>query len=576
MKKTCAYKQAITVIKIFHYSFSDSSSRARQNFSGQMMSSMASSENQISDSIMNWSMKISNYRRSVSRSPPPSHMPRSNSSLYRINPDQSSQLPSKSTTSWGKLKHSKSSSSNIAASGYSHEEEIIRQPEIKPEVPPKVPPSTSSPSLFRLFQHSKQTCVDSQSSVETTQRPTSITPDLSNSGTDRGRRGDQGIKTTSFSQLRQRSVSSCPIGKSTHERETFVTKKSIGIQHPPQFNDQNIQGSTIVCMLLDRHSGKTSEELMVVAARAARAAIAARRSTKSSLPDLTFLKDYADEKKPAVELKDSFTSTPRQMPSSGSDLLKRKTLKSIKRYRQTKQNTEPCAQVILECQPPKVQEISQDNSLSSSSGSGSSAATNTSGYASTAPHSQIQRQASLSSQQKQPLKSCLKRKDSQLSNTNNTAKLVVSLFQTRSTTMFVPYVGYLFTCDKESSTRYCYYNNLEKNRKIRTYKQLTSTKVKPEEFEDDDEEEESRKKKAGLENAPVISRSDNDLRLKKSVTFLAHLIEFKKKMSRPPTSTTLATATPAPPLQYNALIAMLNSQKNRSTQVQQVNRIFKN
>ena len=331
-------------------------------------------------------MKISNYRRSVSRSPPPNGQPRSNSSLYRP-PDPSNQLPAKSTTSWGKLKHSKSSSSNIGCSQESDENQ---------QVPSRneVPPSTSSPSLFRLFQNSKQAQIES--SGETPKRPMSLTPDL---GTSDFERPSTAVKTTSFSQIRQRSVSSCPIVKNE------TGKKSVGVQHPPLVMDQGMQTSTIVCMLLDRKSAKTSEELMAVAARAARAAVSAarRNSAKSSLPDLTFLKDYADEKKP--EIKDSFTSTTvRQIPNSGSDLLKRKTLKSIKRYRQTKQNTEPCA-------PNEKAQENVDNSLSSSSNSGSSSATNTSGYASTAP--QIQRQVSLSSQAKQPLKSCLKRKDSQ-------------------------------------------------------------------------------------------------------------------------------------------------------------------
>jgi hypothetical protein len=138
-------------------------------------------------------------------------------------------------------------------------------------------------------------------------------------------------------------------------------KKSIGIQH-----QQRLEPSpTIVCMVVDRNSKTTTQDI-VAAARAARVAVAARRSTslfytKSSLPDLTFLKDYSDERtkksdesndktpvvrrQPAVLNEISLSKSPSQTNSSmavGSDLLKRKTLKSIKRYRQTKQNTEPC------------------------------------------------------------------------------------------------------------------------------------------------------------------------------------------------------------------------------------------
>ena len=44
-----------------------------------------------------------------------------------------------------------------------------------------------------------------------------------------------------------------------------------------------------------------------------------------------------------------------QLQITGSELLKRKTLKSIKRYRQTKQNTEPCNLIT---EDPSVQCIS--------------------------------------------------------------------------------------------------------------------------------------------------------------------------------------------------------------------------
>ena len=122
-----------------------------------ILSSMNSSNQQISDSIMNWSMKISNYnnqqqrydddnrKRSKSRSPPINHkisnVSRSNSSFskffnqeniledsFNLSPPiqfqndeyndnkNSLSVNAKSTTSWGKLKHSKSSSSHIGGS----------------------------------------------------------------------------------------------------------------------------------------------------------------------------------------------------------------------------------------------------------------------------------------------------------------------------------------------------------------------------------------------------------------------------------------------------------------------------
>lgn len=119
----------------------------------------------------------------------------------------------------------------------------------------------------------------------------------------------------------------------------------------------------------------------------------------------------------------------------------------------------------------------------------------------------LQRQTSLPSTQHtnlkhgQPLKSCLKRKDSTTpsvgtGNPANTAgatrrmseldESALARFQTATiqqqrrnsaASMFVPYVGYLFTCDHDSCTRYCYYNGLEKRRRVKIYKQLTRTKV---------------------------------------------------------------------------------------------------
>ena len=174
-------------------------------------------------------------------------------------------------------------------------------------------------------------------------------------------------RTTSFSQLRQRSLSSCAIAaphKSTIDTMSTNTKKaSIGIQHPPPRTEP-----TIVCMLVDHKSRSTNKDI-IAAARAAKAAVKAHRSTslfsaKSSLPDLAFLKDYADDqpraKPSANQVLTKAVTNPSigggkkrpeqpsmipvlQTPASSSDLLKRKTLKSIKRYRQTKQNTEPCA-----------------------------------------------------------------------------------------------------------------------------------------------------------------------------------------------------------------------------------------
>jgi len=479
-------------------------------------------------------------------------------------------------------------------------------------------------------------------------------------------------RTTSFSQLRQRSLSSCGIGtdniqnsstsssinqsasSSSTSNTNSISKKPVGIQFPAPIIRQTSSGGhteTIVCMLVDRNNIKTNEDLMAVAARAARAYKQGQKNmfnTKASLPDLTFLKDYADEKPlvekenrvvkdkkpneqvPAIKVKTSAsaavisqknkTLTAKQplsppLPTvgqpnavnhqqssatvSGSDLLKRKTLKSIKRYRQTKQNTEPCnqnnqqlpieemdtnqlynqyylnnEQILNEYsnyrQKPQISPTSLNNcnniTLSTTSSSSGSGATNTSEYGSL-----LQRQVSLNSansQCKQPLKSCLKRKDSQSSSqsqasskastnspmvnkrSRSTTKSVITtncpadIFnQSKCTLMFVPLVGYLFTYDKESAQRYSYYNKLERCRRVRIYRELTCEYM--EEDDDEEDEEDEGYKNGNIQNQQGVSasKSDNDLRVKKSVTFLAHVIEHRQVNLRTPQSSGESTST---------------------------------
>ena len=82
--------------------------------------------------------------------------------------------------------------------------------------------------------------------------------------------------------------------------------------------------------------------------------------------------------------------------------------------------------------------------------------------------------------------------------------------------MFVPYVGHLFTCDHESAKRYVYYNNLEKNRRTKIYRQLIRNKNEKliklinqtlydddeEDNDDDDDEEYEEEDEEEDENEP--------------------------------------------------------------------------
>lgn len=858
-----------------YYSYLNALKNQNPNLNAQnsdFFSSMNSSNQQISDSIMNWSMKISNYNqnhyipdtnrmRSKSRSPPTSNLtafPRSNSSFSKFynqsniledsvtlsppiefrnkNNKKTSRNKSniknnlvpanKSTTSWGKLKHSKSSSSNIGCSTDDHDassqttqtadfsqtafvnnenvaQYLVHRGQAKPyrkernfttniatyeyafanEQPHLMDDQTknyllnqqniqnfqresnknsnlnvnhnsnnmsstnSSPSLFKLFQNSRATVSTNniqnlnsdefssetnssnghnvpkqkvkQKKHENSQKQKSrMQPELNSTNVYTNRRSQskqnhdnpesiksQGVRTTSFSQLRQRSLSSCAIGTSTTDfaNQTFseqnhsstsssinqsmstnstsnnsIIRKSVGIQHPPMII-QN-QSETIVCMVVDKNSSKTNEELMAVAARAAQVYKRERTNgmynAKSSLPDLTFLKDYADEKpdrskirKEAVnqQIKTSSSAaviankdekdlskqvfnpfmsvqTPTPVQPMGSDLLKRKTLKSIKRYRQTKQNTEPC-NTVMSVQNIENIDLNQSqltnqytnsnndqiniSSTSSSSGSGTNSNCH---YQLTDKkeknHLTPNYQPSKLNKEKQPLKSCLKRKDSQSSSQSqssskttmsgaspninqsrrskssavhqssmiitNKNKYPLLYNQTKYTLMFVPFVGFLFTHDKGSSNRYAYYNKLELSRRYKMFCELTSSMMYYDENDDDDDEEESDlNRNLELQQGVSGSKSDNDLRVKKSVTFLAQVIEYKQQLRNrssgesssvsssaltTPTATSphhvvsnklsLSKQTPeldtnkksdAPLLQYNALIAMLKS-----------------
>lgn len=228
--------------------------------------------------------------------------------------------------------------------------------------------------------------------------------------------------TTSFSQIRQRSVSSYVLGTATsssttsssssahhqhqlppqapqsHQRASTnnppPTRKSIGIQHPPPTHcDQSIQAvppppppqttqlmhsnspqppSTIVCMLVaTADNPKLNKTDLIRCARlAVRQATASHQinpkrshsltvqpgpSKKCSLPDLTFLNKYSSTPASQPQPASRPPNIPQQQQSqtnpvvvaAAPELLKRKTLKSIKRYRQTKQNTEPCGLVAM-------------------------------------------------------------------------------------------------------------------------------------------------------------------------------------------------------------------------------------
>lgn len=369
----------------------------------------------------------------------------------------------------------------------------------------------------------------------------------------------ESAKKISFSQLKQRSLSSCAIAVNSQSVDNSAMKKSIGIQHEANIveRQKNDSSPTILCMVLDKSGKINKKELLMAAAKAKAMADQAgvlkiqrpkiptgsKRSsslfsTKHSLPDLTFLTHYSD-KKPEPSFSTPITKPSPQNPQSApSDLLKRKTLKSIKRYRQTKQNTEPCAVQVAE----PVVNLNFEENIEYKFERRTSLPFNKRGKNPLNP-----------SNNKQPLKSCLKRRESHLKHSqslqNNFNQGEKAL--TKSTLMFVPLVGYLFSCDTDSSTRYMYYNNLEKNRLSKMYKLLTG------EFcEYDEENTEEDEIKIVKNKLPEITKSDNDLRIKKAV-------KFKPIKPREPAH----MPKPAPLLQYDTLIAMLKSSKEKKPRI---------
>lgn len=713
--------------------------------------------NNMNDSITNWSMKISE-KRSQSRSPitrssllsstrsaSSSNNQRNSSNNYNNNSNNainygnlhedynnhtfaSIKNKNQSTTSWGKLKHSKSSFSNSDAHSFNRNTLTVGAP-----IATKTTSNTSSNSttqtqstnplndnlnLFNLFQSSR---------LNKSYKDDSVNSSIIRHNTRRNQIENQtdSIKKTSFSQIRLRSQSSCAItqpSQYTHineqstqlnlqqsrsppqqkrqqqqqqqpRSETLTSfsnlsnnvKKSIGVQHSPivyeitssnnNNNNNNLpsnEQTSIVCMIVNRkHSKKILERVAQVAQQAHVTQVRRSKSlfnSKTSLPDLAFLNNYnTDVKSTQVTRHTEELITPNeaskfmqyneksQTQAIGSDLLKRKTLKSIKRYRQTKQNTEP---IYTDQQFTLNNSCGSPCSSSQSSSSSSSPDYMTSGYSSQAntPQQQHHQQQSqqlklqqirnqertqqlfkLQEQQeqefisssngnfqtKQPLKSCLKRKESNerafVKNILKDGCSVQDLNRTlKSSIMFVPYVGYLFSCDNDSSIRYSYYNNLETKTKVRNYKNIIR---KPVEFyaddvdDDEDEEEEEEENQSDIDelisnnknrnenkkqpSKLLFVKSESDLRVKKPNIPIENLIgnmrnrrillpqssrqtittttSINKNMHRSSISTpslvgnsqktekTSGSKSDAPPLQYNALIAMLKSTKHTNT-----------
>jgi hypothetical protein len=412
-------------------------------------------------------------------------------------------------------------------------------------------------------------------------------------------------------------------------------------------------------------------------------------SCKASLPDLTFLKDYQDETTTTTtttgqhrsrtsthqqqqtqtanqklaggdiseaEANILQTSTALAVTNGNVDLLKRKTLKSIKRYRHNKQSTEPCVLQPLEI-VDNHQWYNQSSFSVSTTEESQHKCSNTNknrplDIVSKSPSSTTSSSTSTSTGSGQsghhhfiPLKSCLKRKDEtvktptttkiQLKASSNVSvlrrhpqppplapkpiiqkplpiplptvlsassvivksrPLITNKIEKKasktSTIMFLPFTGHLFSCDIQSETRYTYYNNFTNKRKYKMYKMICNFTNSNDDDDDDDDDNYVDNnipvKNLSTTKQNINSQSDNDLRrVKKSVSFLNRVIEYKQLRSKiSPSSTTTTTtdtslskeASPihlkikqtkmdereAPLLQYNSLIALLKSHQTNN------------
>lgn len=415
--------------------------------------------------------------------------------------------------------------------------------------------------MYKVYQNSKGNL--NSSNLDDTNTSTSgsdLSFQLSNNRQSRTAPQEiQSVKKISFSQLKHRSLSSCAIAANSQLDDKTTMKKSIGIQHEQEVIEtyKKDTSPTILCMVLDKNGRINKKDLLMAAAKAKSMADQAgvlkiqrpkiqsnsKRSsslfnTKNSLPDLTFLTHYSDKKSEPSFSTPITRPSPSNPQSAPSDLLKRKTLKSIKRYRQTKQNTEPCAAQLPE--PPPA--FNFEENLEFKFERRNSLPFNKRGQNPLNPLNA-----------KQPLKSCLKRRESRLKHSQSLQSRLAYCEKpfTKSTLMFVPFVGYLFSCDMDSSTRYIYYNSVEKNRLTKMYKQLTG-----EVFEDEEEINEEEESKTVKSKQLELTKSDNDLRIKK-------MVKFKPIRPKEPAN----SFKPAPLLQYDTLIAMLKSSKEKKARI---------
>ena len=593
------------------------------------------------DSINNWSMRFSNEFSCLQQ------QQQQHKSMKKLRQSTSTtrtgSCSSQTTTSWNKLKNNSKSNQNLHTSSTTTTSSANETPLIK-------------------YYRSKQ-ALNANTTTTSVGSTVAVNTDDNNDGY-RVRKSNHLLSkspTITFGEIRKRGSSRNMLSLSSSSSASVcssisICKQSIGTQFPPYLMDQSIQTSIMM------NEKKANYHKVNVCLQATEADIMSEQQVKTkkqpqksenikffykSLPDLTFLNNYKDtppskpppETTPAPKTTVVCDNEIKLLISLSSIDKQRKTLKSIKRYRQTKQNTEPISNQIqplqsliapipqFTSQQPRKLKTSESFSVKRTSNatatsSNTSSSSSSSGYISAdrianmqlttiATIKPLNRMQCVPTTASQPLKSCLKRKDSASSNSSEmssvnkiatirrynsiaatTPSIKISCERVRlspnylygsrisdeilnSMPIFIQSIGWLFTCDLKSLKSYSYYKKLKKsNTKLAQQSVLTidTSKInvikEDEEEEEEEEEDEKQQQEEQTEHECKLrnAQSDNDLSSKKCVSFnetISHHTMTPQSQASPLHEQTNKAAAP---LKYNTLINLLNSKSEMKLQ----------
>ena len=482
-----------------------------------------------------------------------------------------------SQTSWNKLKNIKSSSSSTTTASSS----IMMTNQNNNETP-----------LIKYYKTNKQQQFITTSGRKTKRSLISKSPTITFGELKQRRHRSS---SSNRAVLSSSTASSSLYSSSIHSFSKQNQSTTIGTQYPPYLMDQSIQTSIFndkinyhkvnACLQATEQDIQNEQKKLKKKKKKKKEEEEIKFFYKS-LPDLSFLKVYKDPPRPsaAVVGMKSKDEEIKLLISSTSIDKQRKTLKSIKRYRQIKQNTEPCGAQIT---PSESFSSKTTAAAAVPTSTNSSSSSNSSGYISADKiHQQQQNQLKIiNSTQKPaaavPLKSCLKRKDSALSNSSEYQKptvrrynsvlannnkhfgggggiIIISNDKLNSIPIYIKSIGWLFTCDLKTLKSY-------KNLKINEQKVLTidtnKINIIKEDVEEGEMDGEDGEERGELKRNH--SHSDNNIdRIK--------FVSFNHRSS---------ADNPSYLLKYNTLIQLLNKKttncsSNRIEKLKKSNNVY--